>query len=223
MLLLDGRSFSNVHPNTPEEQTVEKERRENMKSEHANHRKVLASFLEEIPKNKGWWYRLPLPPMSSKDGMPITTDVILPHLGTVFGLSEQATLLFLVEMGACQARGKGHIMNPKGWDDLEAEFKAKSHIELSKTSFNKQSGINLIRLGFPEHKPAVIWRMCKQGEIKAPPRAISSHTSAKGKEGRFRKDRQGGTQGGLFGAWANVPASRWNVFTPECQTWCRDS
>jgi hypothetical protein len=26
-----------------------------MKSEHANHRKVLASFLEEIPENKGWW------------------------------------------------------------------------------------------------------------------------------------------------------------------------
>jgi hypothetical protein len=111
-----------------------------------------------------------LAPMSSKDGsMPIATDVILPHLGTVFGLSEQAMLLFLVEMGAHQARGKGCIMNPKGWDDLEAEFKVKSHIELSKTSFGEQSGINLIRLGFPEHKPAVIWRMCKQGEIKAPP------------------------------------------------------
>jgi hypothetical protein len=117
--------------------------------------------------------------MSSKDGKPIATDVILPHLGTVFGLSEQATLLFLVKVGCCQAKGEGCIINPKGWDDLAAEFKAKSHIEVSKTSFDKRSDINLIRLGFLEHKPAVIWRTCKQGETKAPPRAISSHASAK--------------------------------------------
>jgi hypothetical protein len=77
-----------------------------MKSEHANCRKVLASFLEEIPENKGWWCRLPLAPMSSKDGKPIPTDAILPHLGSAFGLSEQAMLLFLVEMGCCQAKGE---------------------------------------------------------------------------------------------------------------------
>jgi hypothetical protein len=70
--------------------------------------------------------------------------VIPPHLGTAFGLSEQATLLFLVEMGTCQAKGKGHIINAKGWDDLAAEFKGKSHIEVSRTSFDKQSGVNLI-------------------------------------------------------------------------------
>ena len=40
-----------------------------MSSEQANYRKVLASFLEEIPKNKGWWYRLPLAPISSKGGV----------------------------------------------------------------------------------------------------------------------------------------------------------
>jgi hypothetical protein len=33
--------------------------------------------------------------MSSKDSMPIATDAIMPHMGTVFGVSEQATLLFL--------------------------------------------------------------------------------------------------------------------------------
>jgi hypothetical protein len=60
-----------------------------------------------------------------------------------------------------------------------AEFKAKIHIEVSRTSFDKQSGVNLVRLGFPECNLAVIWRMHKQGETKAPPRAISSHTSAK--------------------------------------------
>jgi hypothetical protein len=84
-----------------------------MKSEHANYRKVLASFLKEIPENKGWWYRLPLASISSKDGKQIPTDVILPHLGTAFGLSEQAMLLFLVEMGTYQAKGEGHLDRAK--------------------------------------------------------------------------------------------------------------
>ncbi len=64
--------------------------------------------------------------ISSKDGKQIPTDVILPHLGTAFGLSEQAMLLFLVKMGTYQAKGEGHSINAKGWDDLAAEFKVKS-------------------------------------------------------------------------------------------------
>jgi hypothetical protein len=44
--------------------------------------------------------------MSSKDGKPIPTDAIPPHLGSAFGLSEQAMLLFLVEMGCHQAKGE---------------------------------------------------------------------------------------------------------------------
>jgi hypothetical protein len=150
-----------------------------MDPQHANYRKVLASFLEEIPKNKGWWYRLPLASISSKDDEPIATDAILPHLGNVFGLSEQAMLLFLVEMGCYQARGEGYIISKTGWEAFEAEFKVKSYIEVSRTSFDKQRSFNLIRLGFPEYKPSVIWRMYKRGKIKCPPRAISSHASAK--------------------------------------------
>jgi hypothetical protein len=105
-----------------------------MKSEHANCRKVLASFLEKNSKNKGWWHRLPLASTSSKDGKPISSDALLPHLGTAVGLSEQATLLFLVKMGTHQAKGEGQIINAKGWDDLAAEFKTNSHIEVSRTS-----------------------------------------------------------------------------------------
>ncbi len=80
-----------------------------MSSEQANYRAVLASFLEKIPKSKGWWYRLPLAPKYGKDGKPLApdaTDAIMPHLGNVFGLSEQAMLLFLVEIGCYQAKGK---------------------------------------------------------------------------------------------------------------------
>ena len=115
-----------------------------MNSEHANCRKVLASFLEEIPQNKGWWCWLPLATKSTKGGQPIATDVILPHLGNAFGLSEPAMLLFLVEMGCYQAKGEGHSINELGWEAFEAQFKVKSHIEVSKCSFDKGNGINLI-------------------------------------------------------------------------------
>jgi hypothetical protein len=99
-----------------------------MNSDHANYRKVLASFLEEIPKNKGWWYRLPMAPISSKISEPILTDAILPHLGNVFGLSEQAMLLFLFEMGCYQARGEGYTINKTGWEAFEAEFKVSKEL-----------------------------------------------------------------------------------------------
>jgi hypothetical protein len=158
-----------------------------MNSEHANYRKVFASFLEEIPQNKGWWYRLPLAPKSSKDGQLIATDAILPHLGNVFGLSEPAMLLFLVEMGCYQAKGKGHVINKPGWEAFEAEFKVKSYIEVSRCSFSGGNPVHLIRLGFPDHKPSVIWRMCKAGKIKSPPRVISSHASAKFARNEFIK------------------------------------
>jgi hypothetical protein len=82
-------------------------------------------------------------------------------------------------------KGKGYTINKHGWEAFEAEFKVKTYIKLTKTSFDKENAINLIRLGFPKvKKPALIWRMYKVGELKAPPRAISSHASAKfaGKE-----------------------------------------
>jgi hypothetical protein len=46
-------------------------------------------------------------------------------------------LLFLVEMGTYEAKSKGHTIDAKGWDDLPAEFKVKSSIEVSKTSFDR--------------------------------------------------------------------------------------
>ena len=102
-----------------------------MNSEHGNYRQVLPAFLEEIPVDKGWWYRLPLAPTSSKNGKSIATDVILPPLGDVFGLTEPAMLLFLVEMGYYKkARGEGYRLNNAGWEAFEAEFKVKKYIEV---------------------------------------------------------------------------------------------
>ena len=76
-----------------------------MSSKQARHRKVLASFVEQLPQSKGWWYRLPSRVTPSKDDKPLPTDVITPHLGHVFGLTELAMWAMLVEMG-CTSEDK---------------------------------------------------------------------------------------------------------------------
>jgi hypothetical protein len=68
-------------------------------------------------------------------------DDVMPHLGTLFGLTEDATSIILVEMGCLSER-------QKGWDDLASEFKIKSRIEIGTTQFNGKS-MWYVRLGKP--------------------------------------------------------------------------
>jgi hypothetical protein len=46
--------------------------------------------------------------MSSKDSMPIAMDAIMQRMWTVFGVSEQATLLFLVVKMGCSKHVSEH-------------------------------------------------------------------------------------------------------------------
>jgi hypothetical protein len=74
----------------------------------------------------------------------------MPHLGTLFGLTEDATSIILVEMGCLSERQKGTttITCPQGWDDLASEFKIKSRIEIGTTQFNGKS-MWYVHLGNP--------------------------------------------------------------------------
>ena len=71
-----------------------------MQNPHEEHQKVLASFLGTIADEGGWWYRIPKGTgrdPNKEEAIP--QDIILPHFGTVFGLSEEATQIILHEMG----------------------------------------------------------------------------------------------------------------------------
>jgi hypothetical protein len=61
-----------------------------MSSKQGNYREVLAVFVGKIPHAKGWWYRLPSRVATNQDGQPLAFDAILPHMGTLFGLTELA-------------------------------------------------------------------------------------------------------------------------------------
>jgi hypothetical protein len=100
-----------------------------MSTAQAQNRHITARFLESLPNALGWWYRvlkLNYKPWKTTDFDP---DDLMPHLGTLFGLTEDATSIILVEMGFLLERKKGTttITCQQGWDDLASEFKVKSH------------------------------------------------------------------------------------------------
>jgi hypothetical protein len=70
-----------------------------MSGKQAIYREVLASFVGETPHAKGWWYRIPSRVTPTQDGRPLPFDAILPHMGTLFWLTELAVLVILYEMG----------------------------------------------------------------------------------------------------------------------------
>jgi hypothetical protein len=70
-----------------------------MSGKQAIYREVLASFVGEISHAKGWWYRIPSRVTPTQDGRPLPFDAILPHMGTLFGLTELAMWVILYEMG----------------------------------------------------------------------------------------------------------------------------
>ena len=60
---------------------------------------ILASFLTGIMQGGGWWYRIPKFGMGQLNKPTLPQDKVLPNLGKVFGLAEEATALILAEMG----------------------------------------------------------------------------------------------------------------------------
>jgi hypothetical protein len=149
-----------------------------MSSKQAIYREVLASFVGRTPPAKGWWYRLPSKVTPTQDGQSLPFDAILPHMGTLFGLTELAMWVILYEMGCYKKKGDAFIINTQGWDDLKYEFKVKSFIEVSKSRLDGTQ-CTYIRLGFPKDKPTVIWKKYENKEIKKHPTAISSRASTK--------------------------------------------
>ena len=152
-----------------------------MCTKQEKYREVLASFVGEIPHAKGWWYRLRSRVAPTLDDQPLPFDSILPHMGTLFGLTELAMWVILYEMGCYKKKNDNYVINIQGWDDLKYEFKVKSFIEVSASRLDGMR-CTYIRLGFPKDKPTVIWKQYKNNEIKKYPTAISSRASSSYRE-----------------------------------------
>jgi hypothetical protein len=68
---------------------------------------VIARYLESLPNDQGWWYRVPKLNDKPRKTTDFDPDDGMPHLGTLFGLTEDATSIILVlEMGCLSERQK---------------------------------------------------------------------------------------------------------------------
>jgi hypothetical protein len=170
--------LSHDSPHTPSEPTVEIGQVTAMSTKQSSYRNVLASFIEEIPDNKGWWYRLPSKTPPTKNGQPLPSDVILPHLGTPFGLTEVAMWVILFEIGFFRQKGDHYCIDNNGLEDFRNEFKVSDYIESSPSKIDGKR-LHFVRMGFPNAKPTGIWNDYKKKMIKCPPTAISSRASLK--------------------------------------------
>ena len=154
-----------------------------MSSKQASYRRVLAQFVEQIPRNKAWWYCLPSGNTLSNDNQQLPTDAILPHLGHAFGLTELAMWAILIEMGCISqnSRSKTWGINNEGWEFLSAEFSVSKNIQVSPTNLRENGRrVHYIRMGFPvQDNPTVIWNEYKKKTIKFPPTTITSCVALK--------------------------------------------
>jgi hypothetical protein len=133
------------------------------KSHCAVNQRVLVAYLTKIIEHGGWWYRIPKfapkPQKDQKKTPPLAQDAIMPHMGQVFGLTEEAAVLVLVEMGLIlQLKNGTYLLNKQGWTDLGALFKVNDLVEISLMTWNKKVHW-YVRLGTVGefNNPRMIW------------------------------------------------------------------
>ena len=84
----------------------------------------------------------------------------MPHFGTLFGLTEEATQVILCEMGLLKHLQKtdSYRIQKDGWESVGSLFKVEQLLELKSTSFSKVEHI-YVRLGKVSLGvfPAKIW------------------------------------------------------------------
>eukprot|EP00559_Dactyliosolen_fragilissimus_P003528 CAMPEP_0184862650 /NCGR_PEP_ID=MMETSP0580-20130426/7080_1 /TAXON_ID=1118495 /ORGANISM="Dactyliosolen fragilissimus" /LENGTH=293 /DNA_ID=CAMNT_0027360603 /DNA_START=95 /DNA_END=976 /DNA_ORIENTATION=- len=147
---------------------------------HNIRRKTLAEFICCIPDTRCWWYRLPHFNTSGSRPERIGTDEMMPQLGHVFGLEEEAMTIALYEMGLLGFNDKrGTYMMKSGWEDLKSLFKIESNMvefEQTKVTFcnGKRKNVWFIRMGNCKFYPIMIIKK----KILPPTKLISRESSS---------------------------------------------
>ena len=56
-------------------------------------------------------------------------EKLIPHVGHIFGLEEEATAIILFELGLLNVKPSvGTVINKKGWEELKATFKVPRNV-----------------------------------------------------------------------------------------------
>ena len=106
---------------------------------------------------KGWWFRLPKVNPNGKESPPIRQDVVMPQLGRLFGLAEEAAALVLVEMGLMTRQNDGRVVyKESGWNEFSNRFMVGDVVEACRVYFDENS-ITMLDLGW--------WILCTKVQL----------------------------------------------------------
>ena len=146
--------------------------------------KILINFLGKIAEDGGWWYRLPLRQYENDDNKnkneasesgPIT-DRIMPHLGKLFGLTEDAAAVLLEVLQLVKFTGKQTWINHQGWENMCSLHKVDRLVEPKQSRLaGSTRNVWFVRLGtvpLDLTNPNMIWNAFKKH-----PRSVSVPTS----------------------------------------------
>ena len=143
---------------------------------------VLAHFVENVVDKSGWWFRLPKFNPKAKQPHQIVQDVVMPHLGRLFGLAEEASALVLVEMGLMTHKKTGAVVfREAGWADFGGTFIVDGAVEVSKVTFEGKQ-CHYVRIGLLNKalfiSPSAIWKEYKKNNsICCPVKLCDRRTS----------------------------------------------
>ena len=88
---------------------------------HNRRRHVIAQFVLSIPEKGRWWCRLPHLNASTSRPKRLGIEKLIPHVGHIFGLEEEATAIILFKFGLLNVKPSvGTVMNKKGWKEVKA-------------------------------------------------------------------------------------------------------
>ena len=125
-----------------------------MSTSASSKQQVLAKCINEVPPNKGWWFRLPT--ISPSSQLPYPANCCMPHLGVPFGMTEAAMVKILLSMECLRLLcGKPH-MNIRGWEDLQSEFKVTA-FEWGILRLKSGSSTWYIQIGETQYPPTKLY------------------------------------------------------------------
>ena len=107
------------------------------KKDYSSQQEVLASFFSKVIARDGWWFRLPKWNPNAKQTAEVQQDIIMPHFGRLFGLTEEASAHVLAEIGLMNHQKNGAITyNASGWETFAGRFILDDVVEAKSVKFS---------------------------------------------------------------------------------------
>jgi len=138
--------------------------------------KTIASFINNIDTDTGWWYSLELPGQKQDDDV----HYLFLCVSKVFGIHKDAMLLYWLESGVMKRNGKRIVYNIDSGNMLKTLVEDPSSFEISNASLGDTRRKWYFKLGHVCFSLVEIWNSFKKYPRRThPPTSLASREVTK--------------------------------------------